>query len=233
MELLTEGNPKTQKGAAKGYLTAILHLAPWTLSGRNVCPMSTPGCRWTCLNFAGHGGIFKKGETTNPVQEARKRKTNLFFDDRKTFLNLLVQDIRKHEKKARNLGLVPVIRLNGTSDIRWETISLGQNVPNVMSFFPHLQFYDYTKIENRKGLPSNYHLTFSLSESNKKVSFAQTRNVAVVFRSDEFPQEYGGRRVINGDEDDLRFLDPVGVVVGLRAKGRAKKDTTGFVKEIA
>lgn len=236
MYLLTEGNPKTQKGVKKGYLTAVLHLAPWTLSGRNVCPMATPGCRSTCLNTAGRGGIFKKGETTNKIQLARLSKTVRFFDNRTNFMADLVKDIRAHQKKAALLGLTPCVRLNGTSDIRWETIELGQGVPNLMHFFPHIQFYDYTKIANRKNLPSNYHLTFSLSEDNEKEASEQLimgRNVAVVFRTAKFPRTYLGREVIDGDENDLRFLDPMGVVVGLRAKGRAKKDTTGFVKETA
>ena len=38
--------------------------------------------------------------------------------------------------------------------------------------------------------------------------------------------------VINGDKTDMRFKDPVGVIVGLKAKGKARKDTSGFVIDV-
>jgi hypothetical protein len=103
---------------------------------------------------------------------------------------------------------------------------------NLMQSFPHVQFYDYTKRANRKDLPSNYRLTFSLAENNDAAAEVALRNginVAAVFH--KVPQSYMGRTVINGDEHDLRFLDPVGVIVGLKAKGNARYDTTsGFVR---
>ena len=49
-------------------------------------------------------------------------------------------------------------------------------------------------------------------------------------KTEAMPETYLGRPVFNGDESDLRFLDPKNVIVGLYAKGKAKKDTTGFVK---
>lgn len=233
--LLSVSNPKILKGAARGYLTSILHLAPARLSGYNVCPMATAGCSAACLNTSGMGGIFKKGETTNPIQQARIRKTLWFMERRAEFMAQLIREIRAAIKKAAKLGVIPVFRLNGTSDIRWETVSVP-GFKNIMEMFPTIRFYDYTKIPNRRNLPANYHLTFSLAESN--MGFAQTAirngmNVAAVFKT--VPTTYSilpgiEHTVINGDEDDLRFLDPSNVIVGLKAKGRAKKDTSGFVR---
>jgi hypothetical protein len=60
-----------------------------------------------------------------------------------------------------------------------------------------------------------------------RLALSNGMNVAAVFH--KVPETYLGRTVINGDETDLRFLDPKGVIVGLKAKGKAKKDTTGFV----
>jgi hypothetical protein len=121
-----------------------------------------------------------------------------------------------------------VFRLNGTSDIRWETVEVDGHA-NIMELFPTVQFYDYTKLVNRRALPANYRLTFSLAENNDLAAWASGLNVAAVFKG-KLPATFMGRPVIDGDETDLRFLDPVGIVVGLKAKGKAKKDQTGFVR---
>lgn len=230
MALLTVGNPKLLKGQKKGYLSSVLHLAPADLSGKNTCPKATAGCKAACLNTAGRGGIFKKGETTNVIQQARIRKTKMFFENRNQFMIELVKEIEVTIKKAEKQGLIPVFRLNGTSDIAWEKYSLP-NGKNIFQNFPEVQFYDYTKILGRKvsHIP-NYHLTFSKADGNDmdaRLAASNGMNVAVVFHN--VPETYIGRTVINGDETDLRFLDPKGVVVGLKAKGKAKKDTSGFV----
>lgn len=241
MKLLTVGNPKLVKGQKQGYLSFVLHLAPATLSGYNTCPMASVGCAAACLNTAGRGGIMKKGESTNNIQKARIRRTVMFFEQRDAFMATLVNDIKLGIKQAQKLNLVPVFRLNGTSDIRWETIPVMKPMVlynaddtkrveyfeynNIMDAFPGVTFYDYTKLPNRRNLPTNYSLTFSRSESNEAWIPADM-NVAVVF--DKLPATFLGRTVINGDETDLRFLDPRGVVVGLKAKGKAKKDNSGF-----
>jgi len=230
MKLLSIGNPKILKGMKQGYMTYILHLAPADVSGYNTCPKATAGCKAACLNTAGRGGMFKKGETTNVIQQARIRKTKFFFEDRENFLATLKDDIRKAIKQAEKKGLIPVFRLNGTSDIAWEKYGVIQEFPNV-------QFYDYTKILGRKvnGL-ANYQLTFSAADGNDldvRRAIKEGYNVATVFgikKSQPMPETYEGMPVFNGDDSDLRFLDPKGVVVGLYAKGKAKKDTSGFVK---
>ena len=240
MHLLSVGNPKTLKGMAQGYNTYILHLAPGSLSGHNTCPKATAGCLSACLNTAGRGGMFKRGENTNTIQQARIRKTQLFYNDRDAFMALLVKDILLAIKQSKAKGLVPVFRLNGTSDISWEKypVKMG-NVyySNIFEAFGYVQFYDYSKILGRKvnHIP-NYSLTFSAADGNDndvREAIKQGYNIAVVFgikKTEPMPAEYMGLPVFNGDESDLRFLDPKQVVVGLYAKGKAKKDTSGFVK---
>ena len=238
-KLLSTANPKIQKGTKLGYLSFILHLAPSDLSGKNTCPKATAGCKAACLNTAGRGGMFKKGENTNMIQKARIRKTVQFFFDRDQFMLDLAYDIQKAVAFAKKQGLTPVIRLNGTSDIAWEKYEVPVFcTKNIFELFPTVQFYDYTKVLGRKvaDIP-NYHLTFSKADGNDSdvaKAIAQGYNIAAVF--DEMPAEYMGLPVINADETDLRFLDPKGCIAGLKAKGRAKKDYSGFVirlKEVA
>lgn len=240
MKLLSTGNPKVLKGMKQGYNTYILHLAPANLSGYETCPKRTAGCSAACLNTAGRGGMFKKGATTNVIQEARKRKTRMFFEQRADFLNALVADIELAIKQSAKVNLVPVFRLNGTSDLSFEKYSVVRNgveYKNVFEAFPDVQFYDYTKVLGRKiaNIP-NYHLTFSAADGNDadvQKAIQQGYNVATVFglkKTEPMPATYNGLPVFNGDESDLRFLDPKGVIVGLYAKGKAKKDESGFVK---
>lgn len=234
MKLLTVGNPKTLKGESKGYLTFILHLAPAKVSGYEMCPDRSPACTFLCLNTAGRGGIFKKGEKTNAIQKARIRKTKAFMMERNAFMRDLVADIERGIAYATKRGLTPVFRLNGTSDQQWEYIPAVRNgvyFRSIIEAFPEVQFYDYTKTLNRRT-PANYHLTFSLSETNKGAAFialAQGYNVAAVFPKGAIPESFMGYPTVNGDESDLRFKDERGRIVALTAKGRARKDQTGFV----
>jgi len=230
MKLLSDANPKIQKGVQHGYLTFIMHLAPGKLSGRNVCPGASAGCLETCLNTAGRGRF-------DSIQQARIRKTRWFFEDRAGFMAQLVSDVEAGIRKSDRLNLIPVFRLNGTSDIRWETVPVGQ-YKNIFEMFPHVQFYDYSKLSNRRNIPANYHLTFSRSESNEDKldeAVANGMNLAVVFstkKKDMLPQRYRSLPVVDADDTDLRFLDPKGSVCGLRAKGNAKSDSTGFVVHV-
>ena len=232
-KLLSTANPKIQKGAKLGYLSFILHLAPADLSGKEVCPKRTPGCTDACLNKAGRGGMFRKGENTNMIQKARIRKTVEFFSNRDQFMKDLYQDIRKAIKFAERKGLTPVFRLNGTSDLSWEKYTVGNTDMNLFQLFPTVQFYDYTKVLGRKTAQyPNYHLTFSRAENNDAdvgMALAKGMNVTAVY--DEIPEG-----MFSADETDLRFLDPRVGFIGLKAKGPAKKDYSGFVirlKEIA
>jgi len=223
--LLSGGSPKIDKSdeAGLGYLTKIMYLAPATLSGHNVCPWSSPGCRAGCLNKSGRGYC-------GSVQDARIRKTRLLFENVGAFRYLMFQELDKFVKRCVKLGVKPAVRLNGTSDVAWEKV-----LPDMFTGFPQIQFYDYTKSINRVLFcqSDRYHLTFSRSEEPQnhedcKLALRLRCNVAVVFKNG-LPKTYMGYPVIDGDKHDLRFLDPENVVVGLKAKGRARKDTSGFV----
>ena len=226
-KLLSSGtNAKTIKGDKAGeYLTAILYLAPADLAGgKTVCPFADKAkCREGCLYSAGRGAF-------NNVQKARIRKTKLWQESREYFLHELEADIKSFVKYCNKKGMKPAIRLNGTSDIMWE-----DEAPHLFHRYPEVQYYDYTKIYKRayKKLPKNYHLTLSYSGANPayaeavRLAHIQTGvNMAMVFRTKALAQSVFG---VDGDETDLRFLDPKGVVVKLYAKGKAKHDTSGFV----
>jgi len=238
--LLTTGNPKTAKGEGFGYLTAILHLAPHKVSGFNVCGYASKGCAAACLNTAGRGGIGLDVDGLNVIQIARIQRTRYFRRDRMQFLRDLADAIARHERSAIRHGLRAAVRLNGTSDLPWEKWPID-GYANIFAMFPNVQFYDYTKwpVAKRKLAP-NYHLTFSLCEDNEDRAADALRagvSVAAVFdtrKSGDLPAIHtiGGvtARVIDADKTDLRFLDEPGVICGLRAKGRAKSDTSGFVR---
>jgi len=235
--LLTTSNPKTQKGVKYGWLSAIMHLAPSHSAGLgNMCPDASPQCIRFCLNKAGRGGIFKKGEKTNAVQEARKARTARFVSDPDFSLDL-DKEINSHANKASRLGLKPCVRLNGTSDIDWIRSTAFRG--SLFDRWPDVQFYDYTKsfsrmmeFLNTSDYPKNYHLTFSRSELNDAecdTVLNHGGNVAVVF--DSVPSYFRGRAVYNGDDSDLRFLDPKfvqGVWIGLKAKGKLARETSAF-----
>jgi len=218
---------KTVKGLdALGILTGILYMTPADLSGFNVCSHCSPGCKSSCLNTAGRG-------TFGNVQAARLAKTLLFFKDRGAFRWNLEQDCAALARKAKRENLIPAVRLNGTSDLPYERI-----FPDLFEKFPTIRWYDYTKVPGRIT-PPNYHLTFSRSEKNAKDCLAELErgiNVATVFstkKGQPLPQILCGWEVIDGDLTDVRFLDKgMGrgpYIIGLRAKGKARKDTSGFV----
>lgn len=225
MKLLAVGtNAKTVKGdKASEYLTAILYMAPHKSNsqGVNLCPKASQGCAAACLNTAGRGKF-------SSVQKARLAKADYFLENREAFLEQLHKELLDFSRYARLRGKKPAVRLNGTTDILWETMI-------DMSLYPEIQFYDYTKFPERrkaKGLP-NYHLTYSRKETDRPLDIVDTlengMNVAVVFADKALPKSYLGYPVIDGDKTDLRFLDPTDVIAGLTAKGDAKKDTSGFV----
>ena len=232
-------NAKTIKGDGSEYITGILYMTPWKVSvnGKlfNSCAMAEQAsCIDGCLHTSGRAGIIKTGETTNTILAARERKAQLFYTDRDAFMALLFKDVAKLIAECAKTGAQPCIRLNGTTDIRWELILVDGK--NIFEHFPQVQWYDYTKIANRKvSHIKNYHLTWSYSKANAAyakmfdIAIEQGMNVAVVFRNKVKPAAFNGLPVIDGDKDDLRFLDPQGVIVGLYAKGKAKKDTSGFV----
>ena len=230
---------KTIKGEKLGYLTGILYLAPHkTVKGVNMCVHASIGCSAECIYNTGRGKF-------SNVQAARIKKTEYFLQDRENFMLDLYKSIIKLIKKADKSNLIPVIRLNGTSDLRWENIRFNYNGKHktVFQAFKNIQFYDYTAYPLNTGrydnLPDNYDLTFSLKEDNHKQAYEMLlagKRIAAVYRKNlpgkqifqskdlslQFP-------VIDADSSDLRFNDKQGVICGLIAKGDAVKDETGFV----
>lgn len=238
MKFLSYSNAKTVKGEKLGIKTAILYLSPGKLSGVNLCPHASAGCLLACLNTAGMGKF-------SNVQRARLAKTKLFLADRSAFASSLAKDITAHVKRSRRERMTPAVRLNGTSDVSWEN-QKSETGKTLFELFPKVRFYDYTKNPMRalkfaRGeMPKNYSLTFSRSETNAKwvEKMPPAVPVAVVFairKGESLPADYLGRVVIDGDETDARFRDPVfpqGTVVGLRSKGKGKKDSSGFVVSV-
>lgn len=230
--LSISSDSKTVKGEKLGYLTGILYLAPATTTAYNTCSMAEIAqCSVACLYSAGRGAF-------NSVQHGRINKTIWYFEERATFMARLYKNILSLIVKAHKLGLIPLIRLNGTSDIRWENVPLtidGVYYVNIMSAFPTVDFYDYTKDVNRDNVPLNYDLTFSYSgvlKFQKYVSIALSKGmrIAAVFRSKNIiPNKFMGLDVIGGDNSDIRHVEPKNTIVALYAKGAAKKDMTGFV----
>jgi len=247
-KLLSIGaDAKTIKGNKKGFITAIQYLSPYKTSGVNLCPNAKNAeCYVGCLESSGHMN-FKQS------RDARLYRTKLYLNNQAEYFNRLTKEITAFIKKAERKGLTPLIRLNGTSDIRWENIGFyypektGTGFKpvyyrNIMEVFPDIQFYDYTKIPNREktingiqDFPENYDLTFSYSGAPGFKKFNDRalkdgKRVAVVFdKVENIPLTFHGRRVVSGDDTDVRHLDPKNTIVALYAKGKARKDQTGFV----
>ena len=224
-KLLTTNNNKTMKGEKLGYLTYILYMSPFTANskGINVCSHASAGCAKSCLVGSGFGGMYIN------VAEGRKNKTEYFLQDRVKFLEQLDFEIGRAIRLNDGKAIV-TIRLNGTSDIRYEKFKIREG-KNIFELYPEIQFYDYTKNYLRfdSVLPTNYHLTFSRSETNDIKAMeilAKGFNVAMVF--DKLPSTYKGYKVINGDESDLRFKDEKNVIVGLKYKKMTGKGSNNM-----
>lgn len=236
-----DANPKTAKGMRRGVMTFVMHFAPADLSGFEVCSNRSDACTVLCLNTAGRGRF-------DATQAARIRKAQWYFNDRPAFMAALHDDIRKAARYAGRRGFDCAVRLNGTSDIPWHRVPVA-GAASIMECYPEIQFYDYTKVSGRllrHDLPRNYHLTFSLSEDNDETAAEVLRrggSVAAVFRNRATVERLlaiGSYTVagftvpvVDGDETDLRYLDPAGSLVALYAKGMlAKRDRSGFVRDM-
>lgn len=250
MSILTFSSPKLDKGVKFGFLSAVLYLMPadfarLTKRGEDVkpgqraftlCPMASEGCKASCLVTAGRASMAKEfdeqGLPVNTIMQARQRRTREFLSDREGFVERLLPEIRLLIKRATREGKRAALRLNGTSDILWSQNAVVAAHIRPMVERGELTLYDYTKVAaNLYRAPAWYDLTLSRSEANASaVSEALENNhkVAVVFAG-KLPATYLGHRVVDGDEHDLTFLHKGPIILGLKAKGRAKKDETGFV----
>jgi len=226
--LRLDGSTKVIKGNKLGFKTAILYLAPYTMSGVNVCANAALAkCFDPCLKSAGRGAM-------KSVEMSRLRKTLFFLQFRDECIAMIKAEVALFEKRAAKQGFVLLVRLNGTSDLRWENYGIIQA-------FPDVQFYDYTKLANRKNVPSNYDLTFSYSgvpdfQKQVDLAIAAGMRLAVVFRNRAMVnsmlangESFRGLPVVDGDDTDVRHIDPASSAVALYAKGLGKKDQSGFV----
>lgn len=225
--LAVGADAKTIKGEKKNVMTGILYLTPADGSGVNLCANAAlAGCAIACLFTAGRGAM-------DCVAMARLRKTLFFLQYREEFMGMLHKEIAALQRRANKRDMLLRIRLNGTSDIRWELLG-------VMQAYPETSFYDYTKLANRV-VPSNYDLTFSYSgvaafQRQVTRAISAGMRIAVVFRTRAMVEAMiaNGQRfldleLVDGDDDDNRPDNPHGVVVALYAKGKAKHDASGFV----
>ena len=242
-QFLSLDSPKAIKARKLGWLNGINYMAPSDLAGvGNVCPDASAGCLALCLGwFSGQAGMVT-GNTrrgSNSVRASRIAKVKLFMHDRPAFMAEARRGIERAQRAATKLQLRLCVRMNGATDIPWE--SIGQSPVDrrsIFTLFPDTQFVDYTKSLKRMlrflegKFPPNYHLTFSRSETNESACqqvLALGGTVAVVFAG-EFPSTYLGYPVIDGDISDLRHLDPASCIIGLSPKGpKASRDRSGFV----
>ena len=223
-------SPKLVKSLERNVMTYGVYLAPGNLSGHQVCPNSDNCCKY-CLNGSGRNKIelltYKDG---GPIQQSRIKKTKLFFEDRPAFMRLLIHEINQAKKKAEAAGMTLAVRLNCTSDISPEEFILDGK--NILQLYPDIQFYDYTKVFSRVGLPGkykNYDLTFSFSGENWadcEKALKKGYRVAVVFE-DMLPETFKNYPVIDANGYDARFLDTGGTICGLTYKRVANDYVTG------
>ena len=245
-----ESNPKVAKNGKMDVLTAPMHLAPYNLSGFQVCAQASVGCAAACLHTAGNPVFMAQKDSI------RKAKTVAYFKERDAFMAVLFFEIAAHARKANQRNMECGVRLNATSDLPWERRKVNVDGTDVflMDYFPEVQFYDYTKITKRAiafatgDMPENYHLTFSKTEDNDSDCIKVLEaggNVAVVCSlpvyktakaAGSLPYPYDTPDAIDGDAHDYRPVDGDrrgnirgGLIVALKAKGDAKHDTSGFV----
>jgi hypothetical protein len=240
-KIFSTDSAKAIKAQGFGYINAIHYMAPASLSGVNLCPHSSAGCRALCLGWeSGQAGMVSNDADINSVRASRITKAQRFMRDRKAYMADMVRSIENELARAIKAGKRLCVRPNGATDIGFEAVGCVRNgvtYRNLFEAFPEVEFVDYTKNPNRfrRALPANYHLTFSRSEENEATALellARGVNVAAVFAGDK-PAIWNGFAVIDGDEHDLRQLDPRGergFVIALSPKGRkAKRDMSGFV----
>jgi hypothetical protein len=227
--LLGTSSTKTVKGEKLGFLTAILYLTP----DDNICAMARlAGCMEGCLYSSGRGAF-------NSVQNARKAKTEFWYANQRAFLLSLCADVWSLQRSAAKSNQKLLVRPNGTSDIPWENFKVLDD-KTIFQLFHDVQWYDYTKHPSRNLVgktPGNYDLTYSFSSitpkpiSIKGLTNKNNSRVAVVFqRKQDIPSSFRSWEVIDGDDTDVRHIEPKNVVVALYAKGKAKKDHSGFVQ---
>ena len=221
-------NTKIVKNQKLGFLTGIIHMAPADVSGYELCThYKQAGCKDACLVSSGRGCM-------GPVEMSRLRKSWFYKEYPKEFEALLRKELDSLVRIAKRDGLIPLVRLNGTSDIVYE-----RKLLEIFADYPSVQFYDYTKSGSRLGKsPSNYDLTFSYSA---KLSYQgevikainNGSRIAIVFKNqNQVNHAINDKQglyihnkwfpLVSGDDSDVRHLDDNGVAVALYFKGSKK-----------
>ena len=204
-----------------GTLTFGLYLAPWNMSWHQVCAGGAH-CHEFCLNGSGQNKIdeLARGVEYSKINISRIKKTKLFYQNRPLFMRILTHEIRKAAARAKALNMPFAVRLNCTSDLSPELFIDPETGLNILELFHDVQFYDYTKVPNRiklLGKYDNYDLTFSFDGYNWSTAEKYLQaggRVAVVF-ANELPSTFDGYKVINGNNYDMRYMDPGKCIVGL------------------
>ena len=238
---------KMMKSYIHNTATYCVYLAPANMAGRtkkgtriNVCPKSQH-CKELCLNSAGHNkaDILSNGKENikhSLINISRIKKTKLFYNDRDTYMDILIHEINRDRSYAERHGMEFSVRLNGTSDLSPEIMK--KDGKNILEIFPDVQFYDYTKVYNRTKLMKfypNYDITFSYDGYNWdqcEQFLNDGGKVAVVFDSETMPKTYKGYKVIDANGYDMRYLDPKGCIMGLEFHPIAKDGKVMYAKDI-
>lgn len=219
---MVNNSTKHEKAFKYNEMVYTIYLAPAKSSGYEVCPGRTAECTLLCLNESGRNKMNTEREV---IRNSRIKKTRLFHEDHQFFVKWVFEEIKLARKKAEKLNYRFSVRLNNTSDISPEDFYIlnedGVRV-NILEYFNDVQFYDYTKVPERLELTkkySNYDLTFSFSGTNKFDCLQMLKNdvrVSVVFKT--VPETFWGYPVVNGDNYDMRYLDPKQSIIGLKFK---------------
>lgn len=219
---MVNNSTKHEKAFKYNEMVYTIYLAPAKSSGYEVCPGRTAECTLLCLNESGRNKMNTEREV---IRNSRIKKTRLFHEEHQFFVKWVFEEIKLARKKAEKLNYRFSVRLNNTSDISPEDFYIlnenGTRV-NILEYFNDVKFYDYTKVPERLELTkkySNYDLTFSFSGTNKFDCLQMLKNdvrVSVVFKV--VPETFWGYPVVNGDNYDMRYLDPKQSIIGLKFK---------------
>jgi len=226
---------KASKATEYGYLNAIHYMAPHTIAGvGNLCPFASPGCAASCLGYhTGQASMVKDADNTqnkNSVRLSRDTKARQFMTQRPAYMREVHKQAKRVIAKAHKMGLKPALRFNGSTDVA--------NAPReIAAAYPEVPVNEYTKsvrfaLENAAGMhPANLTVCFSRSEINEAdcVKVLEAGGLVSVVFHGEIPATWNGFPTVDGDKHDLLHKQPKGHVVALKAKGAAKRDTTGFV----
>jgi len=220
-------NPKTIKGQKYGVLTFILYMSSHKESGVNLCAMADiAGCVDDCLKNQGRGQM-------TSTQMSRLRKTLFYLQYFEEFMAMVKKELSLGLAYAERHGYKLAVRMNGTTDIRWELRIWNYMVE---MYRKGLQWYDYTKIPNRLVPCSKvYDLTFSYSGKKEYLPYLDKaiklgmRIAFVVRYANLIPKTFMGMEVLIGDDHDIRYIEPQGTAIALTAKGSAVHNTNGFV----